>query len=456
MAKRNEGYTLFKRTASDGKTKRFFVQFNDRSGKRMTAKSVEKLRQELGDTERYTITRRAEADAICRRALEAGIADGRRDRQAANTPFADYITGFWDFDSSEYIRRRNTKAEYEGKTQAIHRNYAMNRAGDVRNHILPRLQKNLKCKDVSFDLIEEMQESIIAEKSVSIWLNVRRTLSPAIQELLRKRVLIADPFVGIETYSASSKSNVGSLSQGEVNRLLWQMHHDCTTGRDVLVKKVYPSSSAKEPEYRTERFLLDKRVWLASCVLLQCGLRAGEVLAITPDSIVFPNTEDSENMAVLVVSKAFGIKDGIKSTKSGQDRAVALPLWLARELVALYETNPWKEQRNKFVFYSTEVCDKPCAESFLRLNFYRELEEIGITEEMRKERHLVLHSCRHTATQKVVTRAGSEAALNVIGHRSEAVQQRYDNHVDMERVLSIGRKTGAIIPSLEQMLAEAI
>ena len=63
MAKRNVGYTLFQKTSSDGKTKRFYVQFTDRSGKRMTAKSVEKIKAELGDSEQYNITRKAEAHA---------------------------------------------------------------------------------------------------------------------------------------------------------------------------------------------------------------------------------------------------------------------------------------------------------------------------------------------------------------------------------------------------------
>ena len=75
-----KGYTLYKKTLADGKSWLYYVQFTDRSGKRMTGKSVQKLRSELGDSETFKITRRAEADSICRRAIEAGFADGRRER----------------------------------------------------------------------------------------------------------------------------------------------------------------------------------------------------------------------------------------------------------------------------------------------------------------------------------------------------------------------------------------
>ena len=446
-----KGYTLFKKTLADGKSWLYYVQFTDKAGKRMTAKSVQKLRSELGDSETYKITRRTEADSICRRAIEAGFAEGRRERMNSNRLFSEYLTSFWDFDTSEYIKRRNTKSQLEGKSQAIHRNYASNRAGDVRNHIIPRLPKKLQCKDVSFNLIDCLQQDIINEKGVGIWLNVRRTLSPAIKELIRTRVLVSDPLLGIETYSASSHSNVGSFTQAEANALLRQMYRDCTVGRDVETRKLFPGSRNKETEYKNVRFMLDRRVWLASCILFQCGLRLGEVIAMTIDQISLPNPDEGESMGILVVDKAYGLKDGIKEPKGKQNRAVAIPLWLATELMAMYEQNPWKDMGNKFIFFSTEVSNKPCAESFIRKWFYHECDQIDITEEVRKQRHLVIHSCRHTTTQRVITKAGSEAALTVIGHSGQAVQSRYDNAVDLERVMNIGRKTGSIIPSLDDM-----
>lgn len=90
-----KGCTLYKKTLADGKSWLYYVQFTDRSGKRMTGKSVQKLRSELGDSETYKITRRAEADSICRRAIEAGFADGRRERANSCRLFSEYLLSFF-------------------------------------------------------------------------------------------------------------------------------------------------------------------------------------------------------------------------------------------------------------------------------------------------------------------------------------------------------------------------
>ena len=113
-----KSYTLFKKP-SGGKTF-FYVQFTDRTtNKRLTARSVEKIREELGDRETYHITRRAEAYSICRRALEAGLADGGRDTKAAEQDFVAFLKEFWQYSSSEYIARKNEKARLEGKPKAL-------------------------------------------------------------------------------------------------------------------------------------------------------------------------------------------------------------------------------------------------------------------------------------------------------------------------------------------------
>ena len=437
-----KSYTLFKKS-SGGKTF-FYVQFTDRAtNKRLTARSVEKIREELGDRETYHITRRAEADSICRRALDAGFADGGRDTKTAIKDFISFLREFWDYSSSEYIARKNEKARLEGKPKALHRDYCDNRFRDVNKHVRDRLPKGLKCKDVSFHVIEKLQSSVIAETNVSTWLGVKKTISAPIKELLRKRIIFQDPFAGLENYSSSSKSNVGTYTDAEISRLLSQMYHDCTVGRPCIVRKPYPGSRKIKDNTKPSHFILDRRIWLITNVLIQTGLRLGEALALSYDSIRFVNTDDSEeSQAILIIDKAYSKAGEFKEPKGKENRAVAIPLWLAHELVAQSEKNPWD---NGLVFYSSENGIAPITESWVRDNIYLELTEIGINADIRKERNLTVHSIRHYCTQKTVTRAGSENALLTIGHKSMSVQQRYDNAIDIERVLGIGKQTGNLI-----------
>ena len=99
-------YYLTKRKKA--KRSYFYVNFTDPNDSRkiLLSTSVELLRRKIGISSRLPVTREKEAYAIVERAIADGLIN--LDRDTKN--FADYVLDFWDFDTSEYIRRRNQKA----------------------------------------------------------------------------------------------------------------------------------------------------------------------------------------------------------------------------------------------------------------------------------------------------------------------------------------------------------
>ena len=135
MAHRTEFY-IYKRKKQ--KASYWYVCYLDRdSGKQMSAKSIDVLKERLGLWDFKSVTRRDEAVIIAKKALDSGIIFSNE----ADMPFLDYCLLFWDWDKSEYIKLRNAS-----KAGSIGKEYAHNMAFFIRKHVAPRIPANLRLK----------------------------------------------------------------------------------------------------------------------------------------------------------------------------------------------------------------------------------------------------------------------------------------------------------------------
>ena len=101
MAHRRRFY-LYKRHKAKGEY--WYVCFLDKeTGRQMTAKSIDCLKERMGIMDFAHITRKEEAAVIANKALESGIIFSNND----NILFEDWCRDFWSWDKSEYIALRN-------------------------------------------------------------------------------------------------------------------------------------------------------------------------------------------------------------------------------------------------------------------------------------------------------------------------------------------------------------
>ncbi len=428
-----ELYSLSKRAKKKGYV--WYVQFkNNETGKYSTAISIDKLSQKLGDPIHH-ITKRPEAESIARRAIVAGL-DGNKKTQ--DPLFRDYLEGFWNFDTSEYIKKQNRKKEGSN-----HKAHPRNMASNLKNYVFPLLPRGLKCSQVKMRHIEAIQEHCL-ETSKSKWLEVQKSIAKPIKELQRKGILHADPLLNLEKYSQETKSTVGELTEEETNRLICQMYHDSTTGYKGIEKRGAKNGHLKEVKVQC---FLDKRVYLATAIGINTGMRQGEILALRECDVVLPAEDSEEQFAIIQIEHSFSKYDGFKSTKSNTPRKNVIPLWLANELIEFAHTNPHKDPQGKnLIFYADNNPDCPIFGTTILKWFYRELERIGISEQERKERHIVFHSLRHCYISKLRDMQVAEEQIRLLtGHTDIAMTDRYDTGDKTKRVKNIVGKIGSLL-----------
>lgn len=152
----------------DVRGKRFFYCniVDELTGKKSTAKSVDIIAKSIGISRH--ITKKTEAYEIVQKAIESGIV---KDKVVEDISFIKYLNDFWDWDKSFYVRRENKK-----KANSIGKDYVYNCATCVRLHIKPYISDTLKCSQITKKHIQNLQEKVIDECSVSVWNNTLRAL----------------------------------------------------------------------------------------------------------------------------------------------------------------------------------------------------------------------------------------------------------------------------------------
>jgi integrase len=422
-------YSLSKRKKENGSF--WYVQFKDNeTGKYGTAKSIEALAKKLGDNPHH-ITKKPEAESIARRAIEKGL-DGNS--KTENPLFRDYLEQFWSFDTSEYIKKQNKKKE-----GSIHKAYAYNMAGYVKNHVIPLLPKGLKCSQIKMKHIEKIQDHCL-ETSKSLWLNVQKSIAKPIKELQRKGILLSNPLLNLEHYSQDTNSSVGELTEEETRRLIARMFYDCDTGYKTIEKRGAKNGHLKEVEVQT---FLNRRVYLATAVGIDTGMRINEILALRESDIELPPEDSEEECAMIRIKHSYSKHDGLKCTKSNTPRTVPIRLWLAHGLLEWAQTNP---HGNGFIFYSDTKPEKPIHDTAIRKWFNRELERIGISEQERKARNIRFHSLRHYYITELRNAELEEEQIRLLtGHSDRKMTDRYDTGDKTNRVKKIAGKVGSLI-----------
>lgn len=215
-------YYLTKRKKA--KRSYFYVNFSDPNDSRkvLLSMSVELLRRKLGVSNKLPITREKEAYVIVERAIAEGIIN--LDRDTKN--FIDYVSDFWDFDNSEYIRRRNQKAP-----NSIGKDYAMNMLGSFKTHAKPNLPPRLNLHEVTAQNIEKVIDTLLDQGKLSnaTVKRVVQSMSVPLKEATRKKWIAHNPMDGVESI-ANTYEERGIYTIEEIKKVLDYLYRKATVG----------------------------------------------------------------------------------------------------------------------------------------------------------------------------------------------------------------------------------
>ena len=162
---------------------------------------------------------------------------------------------------------------------------------------------------------------------------------------------------------------------------------------------------------------------------MSTGLRLGEILAVQVRDIA----EDG-----LHVRHSWSEQDRLKGTKTGEERTVPLLQEVRRALLELARKNPHSVGPATFMFFSTELPDRPMDGHPLVEEFKNELIRMRLNKEERKSparlleaseywksRRVVFHSWRHYCAARMADRLELRKVQSVTGHRSSAMAEHH-------------------------------
>jgi integrase len=76
--------------------------------------------------------------------------------------------------------------------------------------------------------------------------------------------------------------------------------------------------------------------------------------------------------------------------------------------------------------------EAPISHEQIAKDFKKALEQIGIDETKRKERHIVFHSWRHYCAKNLAQVANRNIGMTILGHKTSIMFDHYADHVDKE------------------------
>lgn len=398
----------------------FFTDPND-SQKCIMSTSVELLRKKLGITTKFPLTKEKEAYVIVERAIAEGLINLNRDV----IDFITYVNEFWDFDNSDYIRRRNQKSP-----NSIGKDYAKIMASNFKGHATPNLPPHLKLHEVTSFHIEKVVDTLLDAKELSnaTISKVVQSMSVPLKEATRKKLVPHNPMDGVEPLTSTYKQR-GIYTLEEISKALDHLYKKGTIGVEEIKNVKGPNKTRVNKPYPVRT---DLKPYLAVALAAYTGMRAGEIRALCMEQIELVN----DDFGIITVDRAYNDYAGQKSTKGKRTRKVPLPRTICDQLIQMGAQNPHEDR--DLVFWSKETSINPISSNHILTQFYKALDAIGVKDEDRKQRNLDFHSLRHTFNSTLRGKVADKSLQAVVGHESITMTDRY-THESLDELIHVGK-----------------
>jgi len=322
--------------------------------------------------------------------------------------FIPFMTTFWDWDTSPYIKEKLRK------NHGIHRRHCKMQKQAVALHWEPFFQNcllgNITAKEID-DFINHM-----AEKDLSAG---------------RKNVIIKAGFKPLRW--AFSKGMIETdPSRG----------HILFSGDEVKRQILTPIMAAAI--FKVE--WVSHKAKLANILAAVTGMRVGEIIALR-----FKNLGTD----CLFVDASWNKEDKDKTTKTNESRKVEVPFpGLMNGLMEIAKMNPWGVSPESYVFWSGYRCDIPMHGTVCIDGLRRALILIGLTKEQAEG--YTFHGWRHFFTAYMVGKLDKKLLKGETGHKTDIMFNHYADHetIDDRKLIQISKKEtfGKLLPKQSKML----
>jgi integrase len=211
--------------------------------------------------------------------------------------------------------------------------------------------------------------------------------------------------------------------------------------------------SPKEAEGLFKLDWKDKRSMLINLVAMTTGLRIGEILALKAENI---------GEEYLTIESSFSAIDGLKSTKTDEDRVVPVIPVIRDAMLNLAQLNP---HGNGYVFFG-EKKGRPLNSDAPLRELKRMLvtlhagddptdEKIKEAEEYWAKRNVVFHSWRHFYASRMTDKLEARKVMLATGHKTESVFKGYSDHALESDLMDVAVTTGEVFGNLLPNLSTA-
>lgn len=295
-----------------------------------------------------------------------------------------YLSEFWDWEKSPYIRDKLVKG------QSIHKSYCETMRSRVRIYWLPMLAG----KSVGSITREDVKKIFENEKVKGL---APKTVNSIISSLTIP--MKAAYFEGM----TQNNCHEGIIKCANKTRKRGILTMEQAT---AVFRAEWDNDAAK----------------LANMLAMCTGMRAGEIQALRMEDIGADR---------IYVRHSWSKYEGLKSCKNGEEREVPITAQMRELLMTQGMFNPHGEGLKGFVFFGEKPSQPVDAKTWLKC-LRRVQEQIGYSA----PREICFHSWRHLWCSRVSDVVSDKRAImSVSGHRTETMLNHYAAHIEEENAM---------------------
>jgi integrase len=425
-AKNHFTYATFSRAASNGRSI-VYVRFIDtETGEIIATRSTGKETEKAAKPKIAALLAELDLKAMAKAKDRVRTADLDDEERLAALSVYDFVNWFWSDDSYYIVERKDAG-------RPLSREYVETSRSYIRTTIKSFDQFQItSLKDIHLSIIEAFVRKLRrAGKSRDV---IKRNID-AIRTPLnwsQSRGLVESPF-DFKSIVLPEKSNHerGILTDEEIQKIVVLPHaRGWSESTDAVQVSIRPRTRLKGKNTHEGPPMLDMRQKAAILFALFAGLRRGEIRGLRWGDI------DMETKQINVQHN-FVRFDGDKAPKS--DSTGILPIApelepVLRDLLTLRSKLGYSKPED-FVLPGTSR-KAAVSDITLRRGWERALEAIGIDEEQRKRRNLVMHGARHSYTTRLIDSGELTPAevAKLTRHKDLTMLSRYGGHLQPETI----------------------
>jgi integrase len=337
----------------------------------------------------------------------AVLAGTRQDRD-----FAEYLTSFWDYDTSPYVKEKLRK------NHGIHRRYCREQTGAVRRYWIPYFQGKLLGE--------------ITRQDVEAFIEYFETLPETKGIRIPKSAKRKNAIIQAGTIALSWAYNKEMIDREVTGGITW--FSGKSAERQILTPEL------AQAVFRVQ--WADDRAKLANMLAMVTGMRAGEIQGLRVQDL---------GQDCLYVRHSWNGTDGLKTTKTNESRTAEVPFpSLMRDLLTLAGTNPHGQGMDGYVFWAERKGDKPMEQALFNRGLREALIQAGMGETSAKV--YTFHGWRHYFTSYMRERVNEKLLQQQTGHKTLVMLDHYAGHKiagDRERLREAQIETfGGLLPEV--------